>query len=247
MFKEITQSVVILALGISSVMAEWSTLEGEANDLQTGQLVYRERHSMAIDAGGQWVMESDYLATDGSLMAERIVTFNPLQAERPSYRLIDYRDNFEEGAEVLGNGQIELYRIIEGKKESALITPTSERPLVIDAGFSALIASEWDRLMAGQRITFDFASAARLTTIQFRLTHQPKSESNGLEEFILEPSNWFVRMLVSPIKLTYRSEDRALMSYEGLSNIRRSGGGNHTVSISFPPDHQFTMRQLPSA
>ena len=100
--------------------------------------------------------------------------------------------------------------------------------------------------MEGERVTFDFASAARLTTIQFRLMHEPELNPSDQVQFVLEPANWFVRMLVSPIKLSYRRNDKALMSYEGLSNIRQLGGGNHKVVIRFPSDHQFTIRQLPS-
>lgn len=222
-------------------------LEGDAVDATTGKIVYRERHSMAPNAEGVWIMESDYLDADGELFAERSVWFDALHPERPNYRLIDYRDGFEEGASMLDNGEIELYRTIDGKKETATIRASENIPLVIDAGFSALIAGQWEALLAGKRISFDFASSARLTTIRFRLSHQPTPDQPEVERFTLEPSNWFIRMLVKPIGLTYSSQNKALIGYEGLSNIRKAGGGNHEVLIAFPPDHQFTMRQLPSA
>lgn len=236
-----------VSLSLATVSgAQLSSLEGQAVDIATGQVVYQERHTMAANAEGVWIMESDYLDADGALFAERSVWFDARYPERPNYRLIDYRDDFEEGASALANGEIELYRIINGDRETAIIRPSEKLPLVIDAGFSALIARHWETLLSGRRISFDFASSARLTTIQFRLSHQPTPDEPEIERFVLEPSNWFIRMLVKPIKLTYSAEKKALIGYEGLSNIRKAGGGNHEVLIAFPPDHQFTMRQLPS-
>jgi len=228
-------------------MGQWALLEGQAVDRDSGKLVYQERHSMAEDPSGLWVMDSDYLDPQGDLFAERTVWFEADSPQRPSYRLVDYRDDFEEGATKTEDGKFELYRIIDGERESAIIDPAKQRNLVIDAGFSALISDNWDALLQGERIRFDFASAARLTTIQFRLMHQPSASTDQAQRFCLEPSNWFVRMLVVPIELTYASSNKALIGYDGLSNIRRESGGNHVVSIAFPEDHQFTMRQLPSA
>ncbi len=239
--------VFLLAMmNAGNVSAEWTLLEGDAVDLATERLVYRERHSMGQGSDGRWIMESDYLDAQGELFAERTVWFDPQYPQRPDYRLIDYRDNFEEGATTLSNGDVELYRIIDGERSQTTIAPSKKRPLVIDAGFSALIATRWDELLAGERVTFDFASSARLTTIEFRLSRENGRAEEGVERFILEPSNWFVRMLVKPIVLTYSSQNKTLIGYEGLSNIRKDGGGNHTVQITFPQSHQFSMRQLPS-
>ncbi len=240
--------IALMGLAVMNIShAELPFLEGDALDATTGKIVYRERHSMAPNSEGIWIMESDYLDADSELFAERSVWFDARYPERPNYRLIDYRDGFEEGATMLAGGEIELYRTIDGKKETATVRASENIPLVIDAGFSALIAGQWEALLAGKRVRFDFASSARLTTIQFRLSHQPTPDQPELERFTLEPSNWFIRMLVKPISLTYSSQNKALIGYEGLSNIRRAGGGNHEVSITFPADHQFTMRQLPSA
>ncbi len=249
--RAITAGALTLAVSAHSWAQErpWETLEGLAKDPQSGQVIYQERHSMAQNAEGDWVMESDYLAPDGALFAERTVSFDPSYPQRPDYRLTDYRDDFEEGATTLDDGRVELFRVIDGERKSETIRPADDRPLVIDAGFSAFIASHWSELLAGQRLTFDFASSARLTTIPFRLSHVDTIDREGTgrqQKFKLEPSNWFVRMLVNPIVLTYADDTRALIGYDGLSNIRKDGGGNHTVEIQFPPDHQFSMRQLPS-
>lgn len=239
--------IMLLLLGIvGNVSAEWDLLEGEAVDLETEQLVYRERHSMGQGSDGRWIMESDYLDAEGALFAERTVWFDPKYPQRPDYQLIDYRDNFEEGAKTLPNGDVELYRVIDGKRSQTTIAPSEKRPLVIDAGFSALVATRWDELISGKRVTFDFASSARLTTIEFRLSRENNLAEDGVERFVLEPSNWFVRMLVKSIVLTYSSQNKTLIGYEGLSNIRKDGGGNHTVRITFPRTNQFWMRQLPS-
>ncbi len=238
---------VIVMVGSTAVHGEWSTLEGQALDITTDRVVYQERHSMGQGPDGRWIMESDYLDAQGELFAERTVWFDPSHPQRPDYKLIDYRDNFEEGATSSPSGEVELYRIIDGERSQTTIEPSKRRPLVIDAGFSALIATHWDKLLSGDRITFDFASSARLTTIEFRLSHnQNPSDDQDIEQFTLEPSNWFVRMLVKPIVLTYSSQNKTLIGYEGLSNIRKDGGGNHTVKIAFPRSHQFSMRQLPS-
>ena len=243
---QLTGVMIMAVLIAGNVDAQWSMLEGEALDLETDRVVYQERHSMGQGSDGRWIMESDYLDAQGELFAERTVWFDPQYPQRPDYRLIDYRDNFEEGATTLSNGDVELYRIIDGERSQTTIAPSKKRPLVIDAGFSALIATRWDELLAGERVTFDFASSARLTTIEFRLSRENGRAEEGVERFILEPSNWFVRMLVKPIVLTYSSQNKTLIGYEGLSNIRKDGGGNHTVQITFPQSHQFSMRQLPS-
>jgi hypothetical protein len=235
------QSATVAAEG------DWMLLEGKATDIETGQHIYSERHSLAMSESGQWIMETDYLGPDGDLWAERSVWFDASNARAPEYQFVDYRDGYEEGATRSQDGLIELYKEIMGERSSVFLEPEKLTNLVIDAGFSAVIEQKWDNLLQGKSVTFDFASSARLTTVQFRLSHRRNIGDESVEEFKLEPANWFIRMLVKPIYLTYNADQKTLISYEGLSNLRREGGGNYSVKIAFPQDHQFTMRQLPSA
>lgn len=233
---------------------DWMILEGKARELESGQHIYTERHSLALEASGTWVMETDYLSPQGDLWAERVVWFHPSRLSAPDYQFTDYRDGYEEGASRLENGAIELYKGVSGERSSVVLDTAKSSRLVIDAGFSAVIEQNWESLLTGQSVTFDFASSARLTTVEFRLSHRKNRDKEGnltsndenVEQFKLEPANWLVRMLVKPIFLTYNRQLRTLIAYEGISNLRREGGGNYLVDITFPPDHQFTMRQLPS-
>ncbi len=246
--RVISVLVVAVLTTTDAFAAETLTLEGKAFALDSERPVYTEKHQLTEESDGLWVMRTEYLTPSGEPFAERTVRFQSGALATPSYELIDYRDGFKEGARLLEGDKVELYRVIGGQEERQTIEVPNNLPLVIDAGFSALIEQNWEALLSGKRVQFEFASSARLTTVPFRLTHLGKTEVEGfpVEKLMLEPANWFVRMLVPAIELEYHSENRTLIGYTGLSNVRKEEGGNHSVRIAFPPDHQFTMRQLPS-
>ena len=57
-FGHIWMASVSLLLA-SAGHAQLSSLEGQAVDMVTGQVVYQERHTMAPNREGVWIIESD--------------------------------------------------------------------------------------------------------------------------------------------------------------------------------------------
>ena len=216
---------------------------GYAYDIETGELIYEEHHTQTAE--GQTVMlKTDYRSAEGERFAYRTVEFPAPLSTRPVFELTDERIPYIEGVRRDG-GDLLVYKTEDGETERERLpaTPSDDRPLVIDAGFDRLVQRQWDRLHDGEFVRFDFLNCDRLSTIPLRLSldGQRDTEHGPVSDLIMEPNNWFIRVLVDPIQISYRAEDRSLLEYKGISNIRRPGGSNYVVRIYFPPDERTAL------
>lgn len=211
---------------------------GEARDLKSDEFLYREIYCAN---GKPDEMEVIYRNDEDRVIARKMLDYSS-GPTTPSF----VQQNFysSEVIEVdLKAGKVTMSVLdaadSEPKKSSSTQTDGTI-PVVIDAGFDEYIRSNWDSLIAGEKQSFLFPFAERDQLIELRIKKAACSyQSENHQCFKLELSNWFVRMLVSPIELGYDPELQRLMRYRGLSNIGDGKGNGSVVDI------RYDYRQFP--
>lgn len=211
--------------------------EGRAVDLESGTPLYDERHFVRLRE--EKVVERVVLylcpgQLDQAFARKRMeVGPDPL---RPSFEMRDARLGYAEGLRE-DQGRLEVFyqrdRTSPEERE-ALVLPAE---LVADAGFDEFVRKHWDELLRGDKVAFDFLVPSRLEYLSFKVRHlrQEKQAGRNAEVFRLSLSGvlgWFL----DGIDVWYASDDRALLRFDGLSNVRNPEGDNYTARILFPAD-----------
>jgi hypothetical protein len=200
---------VLLFMSLLPV-AEASTgadVVGEAHDLESGNLLYREHYFCSSD----WLRCSVlYRDTGGELIARKELDYtgNPLS---PSLVMVDYRLTRE--VRLGGSGDPEL---------------------VTDAGFDNLVRKRWEELEQGLRIRFPFLVTGRERPLAVKVQQVEGGQCNA-EQLCLQVrlDSWLLSRFVDPIKLTYDRASRRLLRYRGVSNLLDAAGDTQRVDIRF--------------
>lgn len=210
---------------------------GHAFDLETGALLYREVHEPIVENGRLLGDRVRYLDPGGATFARKRVDYRP-NPVRPDFHLTDERSGYEEGLEALADGGVRVFHRPVGadRLRNDRIEPPAE--LVADAGFDIQIAREFERLRNGERIEMPFLVPSRGEWYRFRARPLRETEVLGEPALVIrmELSGWVGRMLTQSIDVSYHRDTRALLRYEGISNIRDGNGDSLRVRIDFPPD-----------
>jgi hypothetical protein len=202
-----------------------------------GQVVYREEH---------WLYEIKevptrlvlYRCPSGEPFARKLVSEVP-DEQAPDFELIDSRDGYREGVHTrAGHREVYVQARAGAPLRSAPLPPRQDA--VVDAGFDAYVRGHWAALAAGRHLRVPFLVPSRLGYLDLSLNGTTQSSVNGQPATHLRMSldAWY-GFAAPSIELTYRTEDRRLRRFEGLSNIHDDSGGGQRVRIEFPPGAEF--------
>lgn len=228
----LTGMAAILASTTSADQAR--TFVGYAFDPRTGDALYTETHEEIVGADGSGELSTIYTTPDGDTIAVRTAEFS-VDPLAPVFHFEDMRTGYREGA-LRVDDEVVLYRSPARKTAVEQVVTEPSHQLVVDAGFDRLVAASWDRLMAGELLLAEFAVPSRLTslTIQVAKTEHGVLDGEPVVTFRMRFKNPLLRLVAGHIDVTYHREERFLMRYEGLSNVRDVRGNNYTVRIDFP-------------
>jgi hypothetical protein len=203
---------------------------GTAYDLRSDKPLYSEAHCVTGDA-----LEREVIYRDAGerLIAHKTLDYRTGQAT-PSY----VQRNFYAGESItvaLREDTLEMtVGDLAGAGETASARLDGEKPLVIDAGFDAFVRENWDTLVAGQTLRFEFPFAARESLFALRIGPSQCSYDTSTDQcFRLELDNWVLRALLDPIELGYDAGHKRLARYRGLSNIGDGAGEGQVVDIRY--------------
>jgi hypothetical protein len=201
---------------------------GEAYDLATGKFVYSENHSAYYNGGVHVYSRVSYRDPSGREFASKTIRFQPNKLQ-PTYELRDTRDGYVEGIRREG-GQTVYYARRKTDQPMQAKAVAAPAPAVFDAGFDYFVRENFDRICAGNNLSFYFAVPVELDYFRFRVSRQ---ETGELCRINLELDNFILRQLVKPIKIWYDTRERRLRKYEGISNINGPDGKSLKVRIVF--------------
>lgn len=226
---------LMLALAGSLGAADIGASVGEAYDLESGELLYRETHCVSADGYDHRVIYED---AGGKLIARKLLDYST-GSTTPSF--VQHNLYSNESVEVsLQRGAVSMAVIDNDSHDRirpAVAQPSAALPVVIDAGFDAFVRQRWDELLPDGSLEFQFPYAHRSSLVELRV--QPRSCSYATRSdqcFRLDLANWFFRMLVNPIELGYDADTRRLVRYRGLSNIGDGNGNGLVVDIRYSYD-----------
>ncbi|MDX1451352.1 MAG: hypothetical protein R3183_02260 [Oleiphilaceae bacterium] len=218
-----------LTLLLLSTVAGANSLQftGHAFDPESGELLYTEHHYMERDTSGALTQGRVIYRGGGSdssaVWADKRLVFgaNPLLPELSFY---DQRFGTDLNLTRQANRIVIEQNSGEGLQQQGLSLPEEKR-VVADAGFDRLVEREWHALLNGTSIEFEFVAITRGKLVSFQIRKQSQSDQRVV--FIVEPQNWFFRMLVDPIVLHYDLAQRRLRRFEGLTNIAKARDGDN--------------------
>jgi hypothetical protein len=219
----------------TSVRAEENYVTaGSAYNLETNQLVYRELYT---DIDENKSVRVDYTNPDGQVFASKRLVYQgePFQ---PTFEFEDTRDNEFVSAQFQG-ARLVLTHAMNSTQNEKVIYDNAR--MVIDAGFDAYIQLNWDKLVAGKRLKFDFAMPSRLDSLQLEVrkikgAESPVYDANFGREWIyfrITPAKKVISLFADPINLAYDPNGKYLMRFHGRSNIDDDNGGPQDVRIEY--------------
>jgi hypothetical protein len=225
----------ILANKVINGLTETLTFSGKALSIKNNSLFYIETHNEIKQEDKHTQTEIIYTNESGIKIGYKTLDFSKFYTS-PNYKLEDQRAKYREGAEIK-NGQVSVYyQYTEKEKKPTTKLLNVPQPIVIDGGFNYFVKQNWDQLMNGKILTFNFVSPAKLDYFVLRLSKKQNLIYNNKKASLiyLELDNIFLRLLLTPIKITYDNQTKRILKYEGIANLSDKDGKNENVQLVFP-------------
>lgn len=196
-----------LCLKTSAVFGDETIVVGRAYDKDEGVLIYNEVHSCSADRG---LCAVDFYDIAGEMIASKTLDYGS-GPFRPSLVMTDYRR----------------------EKEWRLDAPVGDT-VVVDAGFDNYVRSRWDALASGGVVQFDFLVPGRDAAIAMRARRDDvNSCDDGNFCVLVGLDSWLLAGFIDPIRLSYSSDTRELLSYDGPGNLASGDGSTPQVVIHY--------------
>lgn len=197
---------LLCTLSAPLVAMERLLVVGEARSLDNGELRYREFH---------------HCSDDGRLCN---VLYKDGQGELFARKQVDYRESLRSPALVVED-------LREGR--TVRIDGGVDPQVVVDAGFDNYVRERWAELAEGATVRFPFLIAGRDSPLKMKASRSERDDC-GEDALCLTVTldAWLLSMLVTPIELVY-DQERRLMQYRGISNIRDAQGRSQDVRIDY--------------
>lgn len=202
--------LLVLAIFAPALLAETQglpTVMGNAYDRESGQLLYVEYH---FCLGDHQLCTVQYRDSYGELFALKELDYRP-NPIAPALTLTDYR-----------------------RDHQIRVANSGAANLVVDAGFDNYVRRIWNDLERGKTARFPFLVAGFDKPFNMR-AERADQQACGQDELCLEikVDSWLLGILASPIELAYSREDRKLLRFSGVSNIKGKNGESLHVDILY--------------
>jgi len=193
---------------------------GTAYSLDKNQVMYRELYT-ALDENKS--VRVDYMSPDGKKFATKTLAYTgePFQ---PMFEFEDLRDKEYSSARFEGARLVLTYGV-HGEQNQKTIMDNAK--VVVDTGFDSYIQLNWDQLVAGKRLKFDFVVISRLSVVQLEVRKIKSSDSPVYDAdygrewiyFQITPAKKIASLFANPINLAYDPKGKYLMRFHGRSNL----------------------------
>jgi hypothetical protein len=225
--KGIYRGLILCTVWFFSIYASANTervFMGKAYAIGSEELLYVERHTIKLSATGEYVSgQVNYFDPDGKPIATKSLDFADSQT-MPKMSFIDKRINAKIEVEGLTQEKQHSVRIVQQRGDQRKVSEVKTEDkytAIIDAGFDLYVMANWQKLLAGDTIKMEFLALTRSEYIGFKLepANLEKQVEKGQMVLSLRPQNFFIRLLLEPIYLSYDIKSKRLISFEGLTNL----------------------------
>lgn len=225
----------LICAGAMSVNAQDNYVAaGTAYSLDKNQVMYRELYT-GLDENKS--VRVDYMSPDGKKFASKTLVYSgePFQ---PMFDFEDLRDKEYSSAHFEGARLVLTYGV-HGEQNQKTIMDNAK--VVVDTGFDSYIQLNWDKLIAGKRLKFDFVVISRLSVVQLEVRKIKSSDSPVYDAdygrewiyFQITPAKKIASLFANPINLAYDPKGKYLMRFHGRSNLDDDKGVPLDVRIEY--------------
>ncbi|MFN0049263.1 MAG: hypothetical protein ACKVOU_09085 [Cytophagales bacterium] len=209
---------------------------GQAFTIKPAAFFYQETHNEIIVNGKHCKTDVAYTNELGEKIGYKTLDYTKYTTS-PTYKLEDNRAKYREGAEITPDGKVIVYFQYTDKEITANFKTFSvPQPIVIDGGFNYFVKENWNAIINGSILTFNFVSPSKMDYFTFRISKKADIVYNRKQATLLylELDNMILRWLIPPIKITYDIKTKRIIKYEGIANLSDKNGKNEIVSMVFP-------------
>lgn len=237
-------SLTLLAAALPAAAQDWRFTGTASSD--DGSVIYEERHTV------------DGTCVDGVFRPEQheVAYFKPGADESFARKSLEYdasvlrptvdfiQPTFDEQMEITypeAETLVINWQTPRGDSERFEVTfpPTT----VVDSGFDNFVRQNWQAVVTGEPVEFQFLGPTRGEHYGFVLEPVENNRVDADHVVQIRPTGMVLRFLVDPIVLGYNNEG-ALSDYLGLTNIRKNVDENYTAHIRYTvatyPDCELT-------
>jgi len=234
LIRKFTLMLWLLSYGVSASANDGYAVLGNAYNLKTGKLAYKE---FFTELNENKEVQVNYAKPDGIIFARKTLNYST-EVFQPGFALDDERDD-ETVSALFDAGRLVLTHRVKGDSQTKTLYETSK--LIIDAGVDAFIQQQWAKLTSGKKIEFDVADARHLGVEKFVIKEVHASVSplayKGAGEnwkyFRVDTANKLSSIFTDPIYYAYDPDGLYLMRYQGRSNIDSEKGDVWNVRIEY--------------
>lgn len=236
------------------IRIETAQIRGVAVNIDNGEVAYSELHHCN---DGRTVCRIQYQDAQGQLIIDKYLNYG-VDASAPDFMQLDIRSGNFVGSERQGDKTVFLSakaadsqsnidrRANAQPKDVKKTIVETKASLVIDAGFDNFIRQHWQRLTAGDSMSFAFALPSRGSAVSMSikqlnnkkctalLSGQAEStEQVSAECFEIKPKSLLFSVFLKPIKIAYDSSSKKLLAFKGLTSIKDANNKPQTVLIRY--------------
>lgn len=204
-----------------------------AFDLNSGKLLYSEKHKETWKSGILISSKVLYLDPGGRILAKKNLDFTKNKT-KPDFEYIDTRSGYLEGATANLSGiELKLREGMDSETRRTILSKTEN--LVVDAGFDYFIRENWEMLSGGFELKTNFAVPEHLDFYRFIIQKTGSIRKDGGEHlfFRIVPENRILRFITTGILVEYSAGNQRLISYEGITNVSDDSGKKYRARILF--------------
>lgn len=206
--------------------------QGKAWDAGRQRLLYTESHWTSFRDGRPQARTVLYRCADGTPFARKEIDYTA-SALAPAFSFRDARDGYQEGLR-WRNGKPYVWHVRAGTRGERPLAEAGD--LVADAGFDEFIRARWQALADEGRQSLRFALPSRLGSYAFMLKAdgQRRYRDAPAQAFTLR-LNGLLGLVAPDIEVVYGRDNRRLLRFKGISNIRDDAGKDQLDTlIEFP-------------
>lgn len=223
-----------VAPSIDAGPSAWQSYQGEARDPDNGTLLYVEQHFQRFDADRLSERVVAYLCPSGEGMFARKRVDYTRSLTAPAFDLRDARSDYREGMVRQADDRVALFAG-ELNADPVLDFASAPADLVADAGFDEFVRQNWSSLTQGRSVSLRFGVPSRAGSYRFQLVPDGKTTWHDRPALALRLRlsgvlGWFA----PDIRVLYDLEQKRLVHYQGLSNLRDAAGAQLQAQIAFP-------------
>ena len=206
---------------------------GTAMARHSTRFLYGEQHELLYRDDRLVERTVLYTCSNGSPFARKIVSYvDPLA---PDFSFEDASNGMRAGVRTLADGRSVFFRADRIDQEKVKSLPQMEG-LVADSGFDEFIRVHWQELVGGKHLALQFLVPSRLSHMGFEAERLRRDKQDGVEVEVIRlkpagPLGW----VIPGIDVAYGAQDRLLVNYQGVSDLRDAAGDNYQAEIAFRP------------